>query len=79
MLELGKIKSFKSVNEVIGELKEITVDVKVDNREVSESSLFIAIVGERFNPLKKLPYLKDEKASLKMPYVGLDYNNLKID
>ncbi len=36
-------------------------------------------ITERFNPLKKLPYLKDEKASLKMPYVGLDYNNIKID
>lgn len=36
-------------------------------------------ITERFNPLKKLPYLKDEKASLKMPYVGLDYNKLKID
>lgn len=36
-------------------------------------------ITERFNPLKKLPYLKDEKASLKMPYVGLDYNKLNIE
>jgi len=36
-------------------------------------------ITERFNPLKKLPYLKDEKASLKMPYVGVDYNKLSID
>ena len=36
-------------------------------------------ITERFNPLKKLPYLKDEKASLKMPYVGLDYNKINID
>lgn len=36
-------------------------------------------ITERFNPLKKLPYLKDEKATLKMPYVGLDYNNLEIN
>ena len=36
-------------------------------------------ITERFNPLKKLPYLKDEKAPLKMPYVGIDYNKLRID
>ena len=36
-------------------------------------------ITERFNPLKKLPYLKDEKAPLKMPYVGVDYNKLSID
>ena len=34
-------------------------------------------VTERFNPLSKLPYLRDEKAPLKMPYVGLDYNQIK--
>ena len=36
-------------------------------------------ITEKFNPLKKLPYLKDEKAPLKMPYVGVDYNKLRID
>ena len=35
-------------------------------------------ITERFNPLKKLPYLKNIKAPMKMPYVGLDYNKLKI-
>ena len=36
-------------------------------------------ITERFNPLKRIPYLKNEKASMKMPYVGLDYNKLKIN
>ena len=35
-------------------------------------------VTERFNPLQKIPFLKNEKAPLKMPYVGVDYNKIKI-
>jgi len=33
-------------------------------------------VCERFNPLQKIPYLKDPKASLKIPFTGVDYNNI---
>ena len=33
-------------------------------------------VTERFNPLKKIPFLRDEKAPLKIPYVGVDYNKI---
>ena len=32
-------------------------------------------ITERYNPLKKIPYLKDEKAPLKIPYV-FDYDQL---
>lgn len=35
------------------------------------------VVTERFNPLKKLPFLQDEKASMKIPYTGVDYNSIK--
>ena len=31
---------------------------------------------ERFNPLRKLPFLKNPEAPLKIPYVGIDYNSI---
>jgi hypothetical protein len=34
-------------------------------------------VTERFNPLKKIPYLKDSTKPKKIPYVGTDYNLIK--
>jgi len=35
------------------------------------------VITERFNPLKKIPYLRDEKASFKIPFVGIDYNKIE--
>jgi len=35
------------------------------------------VITERFNPLKKLPYLKNIKAPIKIPYVGVDLNSIK--
>ena len=32
------------------------------------------VITERFNPLIKIPYLRDENASLKIPFTGIDYN-----
>ena len=46
--------------------------------ENTDSKSVRITITERFNPLKKLPYLKNEKASMKMPYVGLNYNKLRI-
>jgi len=34
------------------------------------------VITERFNPLDKIPFLKKEDASLKIPYVGVDYNKI---
>ncbi len=31
-------------------------------------------ITERFNPLKRIPYLKDPEKPMKIPYVGTDYN-----
>ena len=31
-------------------------------------------ITERFNPLCKIPFLKNESAPIKIPYVGVDYN-----
>ena len=33
-------------------------------------------ICERFNPLQKIPYLKDPKATMKIPYMGVDYNKI---
>ena len=34
-------------------------------------------ITERFNPLQKIPFLKDPKKPMKIPYVGVDYNRIK--
>ena len=34
-------------------------------------------ITERFNPLKKIPFLKNRDASLKIPFQGVDYNKIK--
>ena len=33
-------------------------------------------ICERYNPLQKIPFLKNENAPLKIPYVGVDYNKI---
>ena len=33
-------------------------------------------ITERYNPLQKIPFLRDENAPLRMPFVGLDYNKV---
>lgn len=35
-------------------------------------------ITERFNPLKKIPFLKYEKATQKIPYVGVNLNKILI-
>ena len=42
-----------------------------------KGSLRITIT-ERFNPLQKIPFLKNDRAPLKMPYIGIDYNKIKV-
>ena len=34
------------------------------------------IVTERYNPLQKIPFLKNENAPMKIPFVGVDYNKI---
>lgn len=75
----------------VKKFKEKNLDVKAGTGIIFLSSLVHSgyentdkksvriTITERFNPLKKLPYLKNEKASMKMPYVGLDYNKLRIN
>ena len=31
---------------------------------------------ERFNPLKKIPYLQNAKNPIKIPHLGIDYNRI---
>jgi len=33
-------------------------------------------ITERFNPLQKIPFLRNENAPLRMPYEGVDYNKI---
>ena len=33
-------------------------------------------ICERFNPLQKIPYLRDPEAPMKIPFTGIDYNKI---
>ena len=33
-------------------------------------------ICERYNPLQKIPYLRNKNAPMKMPYTGVDYNKI---
>ena len=35
-------------------------------------------ITERFNPLKRIPFLKKNNASMKIPYMGVNLNKIKI-
>ena len=34
------------------------------------------VITERYNPLQKIPFLKDEHAPLRIPYINIDYNKI---
>lgn len=34
------------------------------------------VITDRLNPLKKIPFLKDENKPMKIPYTGVDYNQI---
>ena len=33
-------------------------------------------ITERFNPLKKIPFLKNRNATIKIPFQGINYNKI---
>jgi len=35
------------------------------------------VITERYNPLQKIPFLKDEKATMNIPFEGVDYNKIQ--
>ena len=66
--------------------KRVNMEVKAGSAVLAHSSLVHCgypltkketvriTITERFNPLKKIPYLKDPSKPMKIPYVGTDYN-----
>lgn len=54
MINLKSIKNFESYNGATDNLLGIDLYFCVDNRELTDESIFIAIVGEKYNPLKHL-------------------------
>ncbi len=54
MIQLESLKKLHSVKDYVLEGELTTLEVSVDNRILSNKSLFIAIVGNRFNPLEHL-------------------------
>jgi len=88
---LGKkawTKDFTHIDpEIVKKFKRIELEVEAGSAVLAINSLVHSgyqmkkkghariTITERYNPLKKIPYLRDEKAPLKIPYV-FDYNQL---
>lgn len=54
MINLKSLYGFNSFNESTDRLMNLDLKFCVDNRAVTENHVFIAIVGEKYNPLKNL-------------------------
>lgn len=74
---------------VAKKFKKINLNVKAGSAVIFLSSLVHSgynnkkkgsvriTITERFNPLKRIPYLKKNNAPLKIPFVGINYNKIK--
>ncbi len=59
MINLKTIYGFKSFIECTDNLLNVDLFFAVDNRKIDDENVFIAIVGEKYNPLKDLEKLRD--------------------
>ena len=83
-------KKFTNIDEkVYKKFKKRNLSIKKGNAVIFISSLIHSsfkntdaksvriVITERFNPLKKLPYLQNVKAPIKIPYFGVDLNKIR--
>jgi hypothetical protein len=81
---------YTNINEdIYKKFKRKNLEVKAGTAVLAHSSLIHCgypltdketvriTITERFNPLKKIPFLKDSTKPMKIPYVGTDYNIIK--
>ena len=69
-------------------LKEIELEVKAGSAVLMHSSVLHCgypnkkkgsvriTICERYNPLQKIPYLRNMNAPMKIPFTGVDYNKI---
>ncbi len=74
--------------DITSKYKKINLNVKAGSAVLMKSSMIHCgyptkkrghlriTLTERFNPLRKLPFLKNPEAPLKIPYIGIDYNSI---
>ena len=74
---------------ITSKFKKINLNVKGGSAVLMKSSMIHCgyptkksghlriTLTERFNPLRKLPFLKNESSPMKIPYVGIDYNSIQ--
>ena len=84
----NKLGSSHLKNDVINQLEKEKVEVKAGSALLVHSALVHGsvltkkkkfarfILCDRYSPLQKIPYLKDENASIKIPHFGFDYNKI---
>lgn len=84
----NKLGSAQISKEIINQFEKKIVEVEAGSALLIHSSLIHGsiktkkkrfarfILCDRLCPLVKLPYLKEEKAPIKIPYVGVDYNTI---
>lgn len=66
MLNKAGLLKVKTNNDISAIKLERDLHIKVDNRSLDENSLFVAIVGERFNPLEHLEIVIQSKCRFVM-------------
>ena len=75
---------------IYSKFKRINLEVKAGSAVIAHSALLHCgyqnkskntvriVITERFNPLLKIPFLKNPVSSKKIPYTGIDYNSIKV-
>ena len=84
----NKLGSSHLKKEIYSKFKKIEIEIKSGDAVMLHSALihgtlptkkkgFVKyVMVERFNPLKKIPYLQNSKNPIKIPHFGVDYNQI---
>lgn len=72
MINVNEFSTLKSFVCATGNLKDQVAKITIDNRVIRDENVFVAIVGERYNPLDELSKLKN-----KIKYI-VHENNLEL-
>ena len=84
----NKLGSSHLKKEIYSKFKKVEIEIKSGDAVMLHSALihgtlptkkkgFVKyVMVERFNPLKKIPYLQNAKNPIKIPHFGIDYNQI---
>ena len=67
---------FTAIQKFFASMPKLTHDVKLTHPKTKKKGKVRIVITERYNPLKKIPFLKNENAPMNIPFVGVDYNKI---